>query len=42
MQFDCLTLENLGFGNVDNPNATDASIIAATNLWFFNATRCVI
>jgi hypothetical protein len=37
--FDSLALENLSFGDVGAPASDAFSIIAAHNMWFFNATR---
>jgi hypothetical protein len=39
--FDSVVLENLGYGDPANPNSTVYSVISATNLWFFNASRWV-
>jgi hypothetical protein len=37
--FDSVVLENLGYGDPANPNATAYSVVSAANLWFFNASR---
>jgi hypothetical protein len=40
LTLDSLVLENLGYGDPDDASGASYSAVAATNMWFFNTTRC--